>query len=275
MFAVFFYKTPVLLTILYVLHLITYIGLFRKMKVHPGYAVIPIVAEWKMSRTVFRSMRTFHHAMLSSIIFLCAARYIGSESTMSIVFVLFAMFIYWLFLMRMYYFIGRSFRKGAVFCTAAAIIGPPLMWYLGYGSAQFAGGPSKVDSRPKWLQYTLNAAVFLLTAVEFIVLIAGVSFLAIRENPPRPLRQEIVNERINIAAGIRDKGEVVRREQAMGQAAASIGQYRSRDYFAPDHSSDETVVVMKMYAPPTLRAEAEWLLSISRRSLTPPSPERA
>ena len=147
--------------------------------------------------------------------------------------------------MRMYYFIGRSFGKGVVFCIAAAVIGLPLLWYLGYGPDQFVGGPSKVDNRPKWLQYTLNAAVFLLTAVEFIVLIAGVSFLAIRENPPRILRQEIVNERVSMAAGIRDKGEVVRREQAMGQTAASIEQYRTRDYFAPDHSSDETVVVME------------------------------
>ena len=245
MFVVFFHRMPVLLAVLYVLHLITYIGLFRKMKVQLGYAVIPFVAEWKMSKTVFRSMRTYYHAMLSSIIFLAGSRYIGSESTMSLLFVLFAMFIYWLFLMRMYYFIGRSFGKGAVFCIAAAIIGLPLLWYLAYGPDQFVGGPSKVDNRPKWLQYTLNAAVFLLTVVEFIVLIAGVSFLSIRENPPRILRQEIVNERIDMATGIRDKGEVVKREQAMGQAAASIGQYRTRDYFAPDHSADETVVVME------------------------------
>ena len=183
MFVVFFHRMPVLLAILYVLHLITYIGLFRKMKVQLGYAVIPFVAEWKMSKTVFRSMRTYYHAMLSSIIFLAGSRYIGSESTMSLLFVLFAMFIYWLFLMRMYYFIGRSFGKGAVFCIAAAIIGLPLLWYLAYGPDQFVGGPSKVDNRPKWLQYTLNAAVFLLTVVEFIVLIAGVSFLSIRENP--------------------------------------------------------------------------------------------
>ena len=245
MFVVFFYRMPVLLAILYVLHLITYIGLFRKMKIQLGYAVIPFVAEWKMSNVVFKSMRTYYHAMLSSIIFLAGSRYIGTESTMSILFVLFAMFIYWLFLMRMYYFIGRSFGKGVVFCIAAAVIGLPLLWYLGYGPAQFVGGPSKVDNRPKWLQYTLNAAVFLLTAVEFIVLIAGVSFLAIRENPPRILRQEIVNERVSMAAGIRDKGEVVRREQAMDQAAASIEQYRTRDYFAPDHSADENVVVME------------------------------
>lgn len=256
MFVVFFHRMPVLLAVLYVLHLITYIGLFRKMKVQLGYAAIPFVAEWKMSKTVFRSMRTYYHAMLSSIIFLAGSRYIGSESTMSLVFVLFAMFIYWLFLMRMYFFIGRSFGKGAVFCIAAAIIGLPLLWYLGYGPAQFVGGPSKVDNRPKWLQYTLNAAVFLLTAVEFIVLIAGVSFLAIRENPPRILRQEIVNERIDMATGIRDKGEVVRREQAMGQAAASIGQYRTRDYFAPDHSADETVVVMEYVCATDLESKA-------------------
>ena len=245
MFVVFFHRMPVLLAVLYVLHLITYIGLFRKMKVHLGYAVIPIVAEWKMSKTVFRSMRTYYHAMLSSIIFLAGSRYIGSESTMSLLFVLFAMLIYWLFLMRMYYFIGRSFGKGAVFCIAAAIIGLPLLWYLAYGPDQFVGGPSKVDNRPMWLQYTLNAAVFLLTVVEFIVLIAGVSFLSIRENPPRVLLQEIVNERVETAGGIRDKGEVVRREQAMGQAAASLEQYRARDYFTPDHSSDENVVVME------------------------------
>ena len=245
MFVVFFHRMPVLLAVLYVLHLITYIGLFRKMKVQLGYAVIPFVAEWKMSKTVFRSMRTYYHAMLSSIIFLAGSRYIGSESTMSLLFVLFAMLIYWLFLMRMYYFIGRSFGKGAVFCIAAAIIGLPLLWYLAYGPDQFVGGPSKVDNRPMWLQYTLNAAVFLLTVVEFIVLIAGVSFLSIRENPPRVLLQEIVNERVETAGGIRDKGEVVRREQAMGQAAASLEQYRARDYFTPDHSSDENVVVME------------------------------
>ena len=55
MFVVFFYRMPVLLAILYVLHLITYIGLFRKMKIQLGYAVIPFVAEWKMSNVVFKS----------------------------------------------------------------------------------------------------------------------------------------------------------------------------------------------------------------------------
>ena len=65
---------PVLFAILYVLHLITYIGLFRKMKVQLGYAVIPIVAEWKISTIVFKTMRTFYHAMLSSIIFLAGSR---------------------------------------------------------------------------------------------------------------------------------------------------------------------------------------------------------
>ena len=100
MFVVFFHRMPVLLAILYVLHLITYIGLFRKMKVQLGYAVIPFVAEWKMSNVVFKSMRTYYHAMLSSIIFLAGSRYIGTESTMSILFVLFAMFIYWLFALQ-------------------------------------------------------------------------------------------------------------------------------------------------------------------------------
>ena len=59
MFVVFFHRMPVLLAILYVLHLITYIGLFRKMKVQLGYAVIPFVAEWKMSNVVFKNCVEF------------------------------------------------------------------------------------------------------------------------------------------------------------------------------------------------------------------------
>ena len=80
MFAVIFYDDLVLMGILYVLHLITFIGLFRKMSIPLWYAAIPVVAEWKISGVVFKSMRTFYHALLTLCIFSFAAWYVGNES---------------------------------------------------------------------------------------------------------------------------------------------------------------------------------------------------
>ena len=244
MFAVIFYDDLVLMGILYVLHLITFIGLFRKMSIPLWYAAIPVVAEWKISGVVFKSMRTFYHALLTLCIFSFAAWYVGNESVTAFAFIFFELIVYAFFMMRLYFMISRSFGKGIPFSLLTAIVGYIPLWYLGYGPAQFVGGPSKVDNRPKWQRILLNASVFLLTLVEFVVLIAVVGFFSIRENPPRILSEQLAKTNIEDSAGITDIGPVVTREDAMGDAAASLDQYRGRDYFAPDHSGDQTVVVM-------------------------------
>lgn len=244
MFLLFFYKSPLTLAILYLIHLIVYIGLFRKMGIQPGYAAIPFVSEWKMSDVVFKSMRTYYHALLSCCIFVIGGWYAGSDTLSGVVFLVFGILIYAFFLMRLYYAIARSFGKGVPFSIATAILGTIMLCYLGYGKSVFVGGPSKVDNRPKWLRILLNVSVFLLTAAELIVLTAVVGVLAIRQNPPRFMSEIMAKESIENASGITDKGEVVTREMAMGEEAASIEQYRSREYFYPDHSGDETVVVM-------------------------------
>ena len=244
MFAVIFYDDLVLMGILYVLHLITFIGLFRKMSIPLWYAAIPVVAEWKISGVVFKSMRTFYHALLTLCIFSFAAWYVGNESVTAFAFIFFELIVYAFFMMRLYFMISRSFGKGIPFSLLTAIVGYIPLWYLGYGPAQFVGGPSKVDNRPKWQRILLNASVFLLTLAEFVVLIAVVGFFSIRENPPRILSEQLAKTNIEDSAGITDIGPVVTREDAMGDAAASLDQYRGRDYFAPDHSGDQTVVVM-------------------------------
>ena len=99
MFAVIFYDDLVLMGILYVLHLITFIGLFRKMSIPLWYAAIPVVAEWKISGVVFKSMRTFYHALLTLCIFSFAAWYVGNESVTAFAFIFFELIVYAFFMM--------------------------------------------------------------------------------------------------------------------------------------------------------------------------------
>ncbi len=243
----FFAESIEWFAVTWVLYALAYFGVLRKMGIDGKWALIPLAAEGKMSGVLFVSLRTFLQAVLTACIFLGAGRYVGSESMFSVIFWMAGIILYGLFLLRLVWRICKSFGKGVPFRILAMIIPFPVLLYLGYSRAQFAGRPEfKIRSAPLPVRILRGAAVFLITAAEFVVLIAAVSLLSIRENPPRLLSESLAKDGIEKASGIREEGGIVKREDVMdSQAMEKALAERSRDHYYPDHSGDENVVVME------------------------------
>ncbi|MBQ3392920.1 MAG: hypothetical protein IJG52_05900 [Lachnospiraceae bacterium] len=258
MFMFYYTGTIAGLAITWILHAVSYAGVLNKMGIDRKYALIPIAAEWKMSQIFFASMRSFYQPVLAALVFIIAGRYVGTDTLLGAIFMLAAGLVYWVFLLRLRWRISRSFGKGVVFSLFTALVPYIGLMILGYGKSAFLGGPVfAVNMLPKPVRFLLNASVFLITAAEFICLVGVVGLLSIRQNPPRALSALLAKESIEKASGITDEGEIVTREQTMGEAAAAAAvSERSRDYFYPDHSGDEKVVVMDYVISTDLESRA-------------------
>ena len=225
------------------------------MGVEQGFAFVPVAAEWRISKILFSSMRSFYQAALSAVVFLAASLYVGSHSYFSILFWLAGFLLYSIFLMRLNWRICKSFNMGVPFRILTVLFPIPCLLIMGFGKAQFTAPTFRIDQAPKLVRYLLNAAVFLITAAEFVVLIAVVGFLSIREHTPRPLVEYLIRDNNEKIGSVTDQGEVVRREDVMDAGAIdAAASQRSRDYFYPDHSADQNVVVMEYVIATDLEA---------------------
>ena len=242
----FFTGSIATMLVIWAVQSLSYYGIIRKMGAPQGFAFVPVAAEWKMSQKLFASMRAFYQPALASLIFLAASRYVGSHSYYSILFWLAGIFVYSLFLMRLHWRISKSFNMGVPFRILTVLFPVPCLLYLGFGKAQFTEPEFRIDQAPPAVRWLLNAAVFLITAAEFIILIAVVGFFSIRENPPRPLVAYLINDTNETMGNVTEQGEVVRREDVLSaEAVSAAAAQRSRDHNYPDHSADQSVIVME------------------------------
>ena len=252
----FFTDSITTMLIIWALQALAYFGIIRKMGLEKGFALAPVAAEWMISHLLFASMRSFYQPALASAIFLIASFYVGSHSYYSILFWLAGFFLYSLFLMRLNWRISKSFGKDVPFRILTVLFPIPCLLILGFGKAEFTAPEFKINQAPPIVRYLLNAAVFLITAAEFIVLIAGVGFLSIRENTPRLLVEYLINDTNKTMGNVTDQGPVVRREDVLdAQAVSAAAAQRSRDYYYPDHSADQNVVVMEYVVATDLESD--------------------
>ena len=68
----FFTDSLFMLIALWALYALGYFGIIRKMGVEQGFAFVPVAAEWRISKILFSSMRSFYQAALSAVVFLAA-----------------------------------------------------------------------------------------------------------------------------------------------------------------------------------------------------------
>ena len=252
----FFTDSITTMLIIWALQALAYFGIIRKMGLEKGFALAPVAAEWKISHLLFASMRAFYQPALASVIFLAASIYVGSHSYYSILFWLAGFFLYSIFLMRLNWRISKSFGKDVPFRILTVLFPIPCLLILGFGKAEFTAPEFRINQAPPFVRYLLNAAVFLITAAEFVVLIAGVGILSIRENTPRLLVEYLINDTNKTMGNVTDQGPVVRREDVLdAQAVSAAAAQRSRDYYYPDHSADQNVVVMEYVVATDLESD--------------------
>ena len=246
MLLLFNLKTPIVLAIVWALYALAYFGIMRKMGLGGRFALLPFVAEWKMARIYFSSMRSFYQPAFATLLFYATAQYVGEDSLYGTLFLLAGMLVYSIFLIRMYWRIGRSFGKKVLFAILTFIAPFLCLMILGYGKSEFQGGPTfRIDTAPKIVRILKGALVFVISFAEMAVLVAILGFVSIRERPPRILSQYLAAEGIRDASGITEQGGIIKREDVMDPAAMETAlAQRSRDYYYPDHSADKSVVVM-------------------------------
>ncbi len=242
---------------LWALYALAYYGIIRKMGAEKGYAIVPVAAEWRMSKVLFASMRSFYQPVLATGLFLVAAYYVGPRSFFRYIFWLAGIVVYSIYLARLNWRISKSFNMGLLFQILTVLFPFPCLLYLGFGKAQFTAPTFMIHQAPKWVRYILNATVFLISAAELGVLVFVVGLLSIRENMPRPLVEYLIKDANEEMGNITEQGPVVRREDVMDtEAVQTASAERERDYFYPDHAGDKSVVVMEYVVDMTYMATA-------------------
>lgn len=111
----YFTGSILIMLIIWAVYVLIYSGIIRKMGAEPGFGLVPLAAEWRMSKVLFASMRSFYQPVLSSIVFLAASRYVGAQSIFSIIFWMAGLLVYSVFLMRLSWRISQAFNMGILF----------------------------------------------------------------------------------------------------------------------------------------------------------------
>ena len=231
----------------WVLQAIPYFFILKKMGLRTWTALVPFVAEHEMSTVLFRKMRTFWRPFSIAAVMISAAYYLGTENGTGQVFMIIAQVVYWVFLIRLFYRLSKSFGHGVPYTILLTLFPTLFLLILGLGKSQYHPLRFKEEKNyGAFINGMRKITVFLISAAELIVLIAGVGFITIREYPPRPLANMILRDVYNESKDIAADGNCVTREETMGEAAASLAQIpASREKFFPDHSGDKSVVVME------------------------------
>lgn len=254
------------------LQALTYPGVLRKMGLPTWAALIPGGADYQLTSKLYPRQRTFWRPFSVAALLVIAAYYLnpfsGSGMGTARVFLNIAIFVYEVFLLRLYVRLSRQFGKGRgiLFGVLTALLPPCGLAVLGYGKAEYQGDPvfpkPKVNPVLLWLG---RIAYGLISLAETAVLIAIVGFITIRTLPPKFIASSIVNDVLEQTADVTGTGAVVTRQDSMGNAYASLASMTpSREKFYPDHSGDQSVVVIEYI----IGADLEERMGLSSANIT-------
>ena len=246
MVSVLFLKGIMYWIIPWILLVISYSFLLGKMGLPRATAIIPVLAERQFTKRLYPKMRTFYRPFVIALVFVLGALYLDPTVGLGRTYLWVAFVVYGFFLLRLYWRMGRAMGKGKFFRILLILVPHVFLFILALGKSQYQPLPMKPEKEhTKAGLFLRRAALVLISAAEIVVLVAGVGFLAVRDTPPALLVHSILEDTYKSTKDVTGTGTVVTREDAMGKAAASIGEMKtSREHFFPDHSNDKNVVVM-------------------------------
>lgn len=176
-----------------------------------------------------------------------AAFYLGTDQGTGVLFMMIAEIVFGIFTIKLYYRLSKSFGHGVPYTILMLLVPAVFLLILGLGKSVYKK-PEFIPERNYgiFINSLRKITVAIISVVEMAVLILGVGFITVRQYPPRPLAELILNDVHKESAGIEADGNCVTREETMGEAAASLAAMpASREKFFPDHSADKSVVVME------------------------------
>ena len=232
----------------WVLQMIAYFFVLKKMNLRKIMCLIPFLAERELSKELFRYMRTFYRPFLMAAILCSAAWYIGPYIGMGKIFICVAVLIYGLFLMRLYWRLAKSFGKSKLFAVVMILIPPVCLLILGLGKSKYVGLELKPLKEYTKKQRVIHKTLLgLITTAELIAFVIVVGFFTLQSNPPEVLVDYLLDDFYSSTKDIDGNGEdALTRDELMGENADLVADMKtSREKFFPDHSQDESVVVME------------------------------
>ena len=246
MIAIYFFKEPLYWILPWLIQTIAYFFLLRKLHLKKWTAIIPFLADRQFTKVLFRRLRTFYRPFVITVILALAALYLDPTVGMGRIFMMVAYVIYGIFLIRLYWRLAKSLGKGKLFRILTLLFPALFLLILGLGRSQYHPldlKPLKEHSRGG--RIIRKTCLVVVSAVEILAIVCGVGFLTIQDTPPAPLVGMILEETYDKTKDVTGTGDVVTREDAMKNAAASIADMKtSREHFFPTHKNNQNVVVM-------------------------------
>lgn len=237
---------PVSFIISWVLQAIGYYMVLKKVGVKPLNALVPVVAEYQLSRRLFKRRRSFVRPAVICAILVCALLYVGNGQEMALGFKTAIFLIYGVFLFRLYWRLAKAFGKGKLFAFALIFIPAIFLIVLGKGKAQFTQPEFKPDKERTKTNRIVRRVIFVvISAIEVVVIVSGIAFVCILTVTPPVIVNYLLDDNYASTKDVTGTGELVTREDILGADAPAITEAKaSREYFFPDHSGDQNVVVM-------------------------------
>ncbi|MBR5341957.1 MAG: hypothetical protein IK151_08560 [Erysipelotrichaceae bacterium] len=255
MLLIYYFSKPSSWIIPWIIQAFVYFRLLRKIGQNGKYALIPFVAEGRLSRIYYKNRRYFFHTLIYTGIFLLGGfylRYYGRGAMAGIfgfVFIVLALLNYSGFLISLYWKIARSFNKKFFFCLLTVLFPLVFLFILTLRKQTFYGGPS--FRRSRFITKPMRVAYYILTEIGFLSIAAslllGVTYLSIAAYMPRPLVEVILQDKNEQVKEIRGDDQIIDRQATMGEEYARLdSEYiTGRDKYFPDHSNDKSVVVIE------------------------------
>lgn len=253
MLLIYYFTKPVFWIIPWILQSIGYFRVLRKVDMDGKWAIVPFAAEGKLSTILFESMSSYWHPLVIAGLNLAAGMYMSNAADkMSVVtarlLIIVALIVYGIFLINLYWRLGKCFKKSVLFRIGMIMLPALFLILLGSKKSVFYGGPvfKRKIIRARWIQIGFTILRELGFAAVFVVSFGVVGFLTLRNYMPEPVVYLMLQDFYETAKDVKGDGSVMLRNDTMGDAYHDLASFpTSRDYFFPDHSKDESVVVME------------------------------
>ena len=244
----YLFREPTVWVLPLLIQIVSYYRILGKMGKRKYCAIIPLFGEMEMSTDLFRSMGSFWRPAMIIIAMFFTSRYIGVDNLYGSVLAAVALIVYGIFLIRLYWRLGKQFGKGKAFRFGLILLPVIFLLILAFGKSAYLGRPEfkPLPERTPAASKLRKAGAVLFSIAELAVLIVGCFLVTTIVHPFRPVAQYLMNDTIKKLESVSDSNEFVSREDTLGAGYEEIVEkQRTRDYFFPDHSGDQNVVVME------------------------------
>jgi len=229
------------------LQAIGYYFLMNRLNDIRSYAIIPFFAEWRLSRFVYPRKRFFLRPFAIAAVLILTGFYLNPLRGLGRLLIYAAAIIYYFFLLRLYRRLCAAYKRPWWFMILMGLFPPLFLYLLSRSKENFMGPTFKISRlRTRFVRFVYNFAVFLIGFAEVAAITFGMTILVIRNQRPR-LMVDMTLAEVNgkIKDLVADESTIVSNNEALNNEVTVIeNAMHSRDYFFPDHSKDDDVVVL-------------------------------